>query len=346
MRPITTKNVLDELDGSTFHVLTTKDWHMTGLQSLEAFKDWATLQAEQFGLTVTKQQALAQERARHAKDTRQAQEATLSMHQKTLGQLSDAHWGRAILFLVAALIGLVAELTITWVTIPYMIELKRKSLEAILLSLSPAVSTLALDVVIYRLIESPWRAAHTTSREAGTEPGLLANRHMRRFLLLTASVVLLMFVTLGLGRMEGAHWQDLLQQGTAESLQTTRPVAVDLAIVGVSVGVLLTTGLFLLLGMQEAHNCALHITTTRAVRRDEARVHQAREVEAEAIAEAARCDEKVARKTQLMACYAQLVYRLQVQELRSDQLAPQNEIGAKVKAVLNHLWVPGGVSAS
>jgi hypothetical protein len=345
MRPITT-TVIDELDGRSFQLLSTKGWHMTGLQSLEALKDWATLQAEQYGLAVIQQQRLAQERARQAKEERCAQEALQAKNQDMLQLLPPAHWGRAILFLAAALVGLVAEFTITWVTIPFMMDLKRRSFEAILLSLSPAVATLALDVVIDRLVDRPWRAAQAALGGAHTEQGLSANRRMGRFLLLVAGIVVLMFVALGFGRIEGAHWQDLLQQGMVESLQMARPVALDLAIVALSVGVLFTTGLFLLLGMQDARTCALHVTTARTVQRDRRRVQQARQEEAEAVAEAARCDKKLSRKTQLMVCVEQLIYRLQVEQLRNGQPVPQDEIMTKVKSALNQMFVPAGGAAS
>ena len=341
MRPITT-TVTDSLDGTSFQLLSTKSWHMTGHQSVEALKDWATLQAEHYGLALTKQQTLAQERAKHAKKEREAQETRLANKHEAHRLLPPAHWGRAILFLTAALVGLVAEFTITWVTIPFMMDLKRRSFEAVLLSLSPAVATLALDVVIDRLIDRPWRATQAALGGATTEPGLLANRRMARFLLLVAGIVVLMFVALGFGRLEGAHWQDLLQKGTVESLQTARPMTLDLAIVAISVGVLFTTGLFILLGMQDARTCALQLTTAWTIQRDRRRARQAREEEADAVAEATRCDEQAARKTQLMACVAQLVYRLQVEQLRNGQPVPQDEIMAKVKSALNRMCVPAG----
>ena len=344
MRPINT-TMMDELDGTSFQLLSTKDWQTTGLQSFEALRDWATLQAEQYGLTMTKQQALARERARQAKEERQAQETQLAKNHEALRLLPSAHWGRAILFLAAAIVGMVAEFTITWVTIPFMMDLKRRSFEAILLSLSPAVATLALDVVIDRLVDRPWRAAQAALGVATTEQGLLTNRRMARFLLMVAGIVVLMFVALGFGRIEGAHWQDLLQQGALDSLQTARPVASDLAIVAVSVGVLFTTGLFLLLGMQEARTCTLHIKTNAAIRRDERRLQQVRAEEAEAVAEATRCDEKLSRKTQLMACVAQLVYRIQVEQLRNGQPVEQDEIMAKVKSALNQMFVPASGAA-
>lgn len=335
--PMTTDRLTDE----TIYMLTDQTLQAGSQQSVEALRAWSLLQAEKYRETIAKRRCLAEAQQIQTDKDRQdaaAQLAAFRSEQKTLPRPS---WARAILFLAATIVGLVAEFALTWNTLPFLLDLKKSSLIAILLSLSPVAATFALDIVFDRLIEHPWRRAH----EEGNAYVGSADQRMHTFLTMLGTLILVMFFALGLARIDGVHWQSLLANGMTDSTLETAPlISIDVALITFSIGVLLMTALLLMVGLYHARLCAHQISLARRIRRQTSRFLQVRQAADEAAAEATRWRMKDAQSNRLTVLVAQWLFACQMNRLKGGH-SPDLDLVQQVERGLSHLSLSPGTAA-
>lgn len=334
--PMTTDRLTDE----TMYVLTDKTLQVGGQQTVDALKTWSLLQAEKYRETIAKRRCLAEAQQSQAdKDQRDAaaELAALRSEEKALPR---PYWARAVLFLAAATVGLVAEFALTWVTLPFLLDLKRSSLIAILLSLSPVATSILLEVVFDRLVEQPWmRVQIAGSRSLGDTDRQDSERRMDWVLLALGVLILSMFLSLGVARLEGVHWQTLLTTG--ESTELTPLVSFDLALVIFSIGVLVVTAWLLLIGLDHARLCARRVSLALRIRRQTRHFQQARQAAADAAAEAIRWRMKDAQSNRLTVLVAQWLFACQMIRLR-DGHGSLPDLAQQVEWKLSHLSLSPG----
>ncbi|MDR4468942.1 MAG: hypothetical protein MRJ68_11725 [Nitrospira sp.] len=336
MRWPSTSTKTDCLTDETMYVLTPDTVQTGGQQSVEALKAWSLLQAEKFRETIAKRRCLAEARQSQAEKDRQdhaAQLAALRVEQRALPRPS---WARAVLLLMCAFVGLTAEFALTYVTIPFVLDLKRSSLLAILLSLSPVAATLVLDGIFDRLFEQPWLAARSAASSGhDLQNGQEAERRMTWFLIMLGLLVVGMFLALGLARMEAVHWQNMLMTPDATT-ELTPLVSLDLALIVFSIGVLVGTAWLLLLGLRHARLCARHAAVSIRMSSQTHHFRKARQEAAEAAAEAARWRSKDAQSHRLTLLVAQWLFACQMIQLNGGQSA-QTDLAQRVERALSHL---------
>lgn len=317
MRRTASSTMTDYLTDETLYVLSPDLLQPGGQQSVEALKTWSIIQGEKVRERLAKQRCLAETRHAQAEKDQQDAAATLAAVRAEQNALPSPYWIKAALFLACACAGLAAEYALTNLTLPFILDMKRSSILAIVLSLSPVGATLVLDTIFDRLIERPWLQARlAVLRGRSHEERQRVERRMEIFLVALWFLCVSMFLALGIARMDAVHWQTAL--ATAEpTAEVVSLVSVDLALIVFSIGVLITTAWLLLLGLNHARHCARYVGAARRLRRQMQRFYIAREVATEAAGEVARWRIKDAQSHRLTSLAAQWLFAYQVLRIKS-----------------------------
>jgi hypothetical protein len=175
----------------------------------------------------------------------------------------------SVLFALCAAACLSAEFTLTLVTLPFILGIRQWSFLGVTLALAPTTAVIILDKVFGRLIEEPWRALRHT-----------AGRGVRRWA--AVGVMALFMACLGAGnvytvvalagaREHATEMRRALESGrddllTPEKIAAHR-VAINIAILAVSVFVTLDGACFSLLGLIEFRQLRAANAANRLVER-------------------------------------------------------------------------------
>lgn len=200
------------------------------------------------------EQAIARE---HAKATEEEQRATnvleaarsasARLRQALDGSCGASLW-RACLYLFPFGICFAAEFALSWVTLPFVLNVRRSSPIGVALGLAPATALLVLEVVFARLIEDPWQKLRRAAQSRWPRAG--AAVLMAVFLLALGAANVYTVYYLAEAREEISRVHHALLQD-AEAAQTLDREVVRRAIILVSLVVTVDGALFALLGIRE-----------------------------------------------------------------------------------------------
>jgi hypothetical protein len=175
----------------------------------------------------------------------------LESDEKKKEAFSFGTWTRALIFLPLALVCFMAEFTLTWYTIPFILDVRQYSILGVTLAAAPSSALVILDVVIARLFEDPWRSLRSKlTSQAWKRTGAVVLMIM--LLVVVAAGNIATVVYLAEAREDAAGLRHNL-----EGVQTEDTVLLDnelirRTIIAVSVLVAVDGALFLLLGLDEA----------------------------------------------------------------------------------------------
>lgn len=154
----------------------------------------------------------------------------------------------AVILLACVIACVVADFTPTWNTLPYILEIKKHSIEGVLLALAPAVAVAILKVVIGTLVWDRWHAARShpslTVRIAGWV--LIAV-----FMLPVGGLTIYTMSIIAPAREEVVKARRNLDLPEGEKPEPVDMKKIDRAILLVSITAAVNGALFFLIGMKE-----------------------------------------------------------------------------------------------
>lgn len=153
----------------------------------------------------------------------------------------------ATLFVLCAVSCFVAEFELTWVTLPFILNITPTSFLGLMLGIAPATALIILDVVLDRLIEGPWQTIREALK-ASTTRRVGAIAIMALFLLGLGVANIHTVILLAQAREEVARFRHELNAEDETAEPTLDRASIDRAILAVSVVVTLDGALFFLLG--------------------------------------------------------------------------------------------------
>lgn len=143
-----------------------------------------------------------------------------------------------------------AEFTLTYLTLPFLFDLKQNSVLAVMLSLAPATGLVVLDVVVERFIGKPWQELHSkTNLSEWQRRALTAAKAL--FFAVMVFLNLYMVLLLAGVREESVHLQQVLLHSSFENeLPQVDRELLRKAVVMLSLTITLDAALFLVVGME------------------------------------------------------------------------------------------------
>jgi hypothetical protein len=247
-------------------------------------------------------------------------------------------WLKVVICGICALACFAAEFALTWQALTFVLNVPKYSMLGILLGLAPPSALAALEIVILRLVEGPWRSY---SAGASIWRRTVVVACMFVFLSGLAWGNIYTVLLLAEAREEAARAQYNLMREDGEQIIEVNQDAIDRAIQAVSVCVTVDGALFLLLALEEGR-------AARKRRLCTLRLKDARNRQAGSSADLARAESRLATiRTSLEALDAtaeifaerfrnQCLFELEqrIAKFRSETPIPQLvERGLRVRSV-------------
>jgi hypothetical protein len=142
----------------------------------------------------------------------------------------------------------VADFTPTWNTLPYILEIKKHSIEGILLALAPAVAVAILKVIIGTLVWDRWHAARSHPSRAVRIAGWML---IAVFMLPVGGLTVYTMSIIAPAREEVVKARRNLDLLEGEKPEPVDMKKIDRAILWVSITAAVNGALFFLIGMKE-----------------------------------------------------------------------------------------------
>jgi len=170
----------------------------------------------------------------------------LQRAEEHLSQVPQGNWLWAMICLACAVIGLSAEYAFTYETLPFLLEIPKGDTLAFFVAAAPVTSVVMLDMVMWRLIEEPWRTARNANPQNRSAWGWIPLLVMGLFLVSIGAMLLYTTGLLAEIREEVQQFYHGSQGGG-----TLNSHLVNQTILWISIGVMLTSAWFLLHGILE-----------------------------------------------------------------------------------------------
>jgi hypothetical protein len=211
-------------------------------------------EANQVGAAYWQEKQSELEAARADKNLFDAQaQERFSRLEKAERELEAQRASRGSLILAAILLAcvvacVVADFTPTWNTLPYVLEIKKHSIEGVLLALAPAVAVAILKVVIGTLVWDRWHAARSHPSLAVRIAGWVL---IAIFMLPVGGLTIYTMSIIAPAREEVVKARQNLDLTVGETPEPVDMNKIDRAILWVSITAAVNGALFFLIGMKE-----------------------------------------------------------------------------------------------
>lgn len=165
----------------------------------------------------------------------------------------------AAILLACVIACVVADFAPTWNTLPYVLEIKKYSIEGILLALAPAVAVAILKIVIGTLVWDRWYAARSHPSRAVRIAGWVL---IAAFMLPVGGVTIYTMSIIAPAREEVVKARRNLGLMEGEKPEPVDMKKIDRAILWVSITAAVNGALFFLIGMKELNTAYWRILLT------------------------------------------------------------------------------------
>lgn len=202
-----------------------------------------------------KHEELAQAEAAETESSTKVEEnrERLNKAEAELQQTKRGSFYLAAIFILCTVVSFAAEFTLTFVSLPYILEINRWSFLGIMVSLAPPTALVVLKIVIARLLEEPWQEIQSPDQPRVKRAIVVSL--MASFLIALAWLNLLTVMKLQAAREEAMIAKAAIEKAEIANVVVNRQV-INQAVLYVSLAVTLGGAVFFLFGFFEFQRAA------------------------------------------------------------------------------------------